>query len=66
MSGRSGVSDRTLGLQRRWFTGEQWADGTAERESCRELEQKYWEYKRARRRTYKTGEADWRKREKLS
>lgn len=29
-------SDNTLGLNPRWFTGREWADGTAQRELKRE------------------------------
>jgi hypothetical protein len=32
-------SDHDLGLKPRWFTGKEWADGTAERELIREYKE---------------------------
>jgi hypothetical protein len=49
MSGRSGVSDSTLGLTARWFTGKQWADGMAEYELRREFEQAFQEFHKQKR-----------------
>jgi hypothetical protein len=36
---RTRFSDFELGLQPRWFTGKEWEDGTAERESIREYKE---------------------------
>lgn len=40
-------SDKELNLEPRWFTGEEWANGTAERE----LRQEYYEAVEARKRS---------------
>lgn len=43
---KSNVSDSQLGLEPRWFTGKEWADGTAEREINREFNEKFAEFKK--------------------
>jgi hypothetical protein len=40
-------SDKELNLEPRWFTGEEWANGTAERE----LQREYWKAIDARKRS---------------
>ena len=37
---REMFSDRRLGLEARWFTGDEWRNGTAERESRAEYQQR--------------------------
>jgi hypothetical protein len=43
----SRVSDSKLGLKPRWFTGQQWADGTAQEELRREFKQAFHDFRRA-------------------
>jgi len=43
---KTNISDRQLGIEPRWFTGKEWADGTAEKECNREFDERFAEFKK--------------------
>ncbi len=43
---KSNISDSKLGIRHRWFTGREWADGTAAKELNREFNAAFASYKK--------------------